>query len=139
MAPSRRPRAQVRRWAGLPDEELLEWRFSDLGLELEGCDVEPRLARLDAELSRRGLRFRPYTWLSTDWFTPDGATGFAVPFYLAHRRLARLERSQMLQEVARHLPRNEEVVKRYREVCESIDNDEEREQALAAMERDRED
>jgi hypothetical protein len=36
-------------------------------------------------------------WLSTDWFTPDGLTGFAVPFYLAHPRLARLERAKMLE------------------------------------------
>jgi hypothetical protein len=35
--------------------------------------------------------------LSDDWFTPDGVTGFAVPFYLAHPRLVRLERKQMLE------------------------------------------
>jgi len=28
---------------------------------------------------------------------PDGVTGVAVPFYLAHPRLARLERAQMLE------------------------------------------
>jgi hypothetical protein len=36
-------------------------------------------------------------WLSHDWFTPDGVPGFAVPFYLAHRRLARIEHRQMLE------------------------------------------
>jgi hypothetical protein len=95
---ARRARSSVtRRWANLPDEELLDWRLCDLGLEIETCDVVPRLQQLDAELSYRGLRFRPYAWLSTEWFTPGGTTGFAVPFYLAHPRLARLERSQMLQ------------------------------------------
>ncbi len=64
---------------------------------MEGSPLEPRVARLHAELERAGLRFRPYVWLSTDWFSPQGATGFAIPFYLAHPRLARLERSQMLQ------------------------------------------
>ena len=87
----------IRRWANLPDEELLDWRLSDLGLEIERSDVVPRMRQLDAELEHRGLRFRPYAWLSTEWFTPGGTTGFAVPFFLAHRRLARLERSQMLQ------------------------------------------
>ena len=84
-------------WTTLRDRELLDWRISDLRLELAGSLVEQRLTQLRAELAARGLRFRPYAWLSTDWFTPDGATGFAVPFYLAHPRLMALERRQMLQ------------------------------------------
>jgi len=87
----------ARPWARLSDARLLDWRICDLGLELEASPVAPRLAQLARELERRGLRFRPYAWLSTDWFTPDGATGFAVPFYLAHPRLVRLERAQMLE------------------------------------------
>jgi hypothetical protein len=35
-------------------------------------------------------------WLSDEWFAPDTAPGFAIPFYLAHPRLMRLERSQIL-------------------------------------------
>ena len=55
------------------------------------------MARLHAELARAGLRFRPYVWLSTDWFSPHGSTGFAIPFFLAHPRLVRLESRIMLQ------------------------------------------
>lgn len=84
-------------WTDLPDAELLDWRVCDLGLELEGSPLEARRDELHAELARAGLRFRPYIWLSTEWFTPDDCTGFAVPFYLAHPRLVRLERSRMLQ------------------------------------------
>ncbi len=54
-----------------------------------------RIERLYGELERKGLRFRPYFWLSDDWFTPDGMTGIAIPFYLAHPRLVRVERSIM--------------------------------------------
>ncbi len=36
-------------------------------------------------------------WLSEEFFTPDATLGFAVPFYLAHPRLMRLERAQMLE------------------------------------------
>ena len=93
-----RPRARhAGWWIRLPDDELLDQRLCDLGLRLEGTALEGRLARLDAELERAGLRFRPHAWLSTDWFTPDGATGFAIPFFLAHPRLMRLERAQMLE------------------------------------------
>ena len=51
----------------------------------------------DAELAARGLTFRPHFWLSAEWFTPDGVPGIAIPFYLAHPRLMRLESSQMLE------------------------------------------
>ena len=34
-------------------------------------------------------------WLSEEWFSPDGVPGIAVPFYLAHPRLERLERRMM--------------------------------------------
>jgi hypothetical protein len=34
-------------------------------------------------------------WLSEEWFAPDGVPGIAVPFYLAHPRLERLERRIM--------------------------------------------
>jgi len=43
------------------------------------------------------LRFRPHVWLSTDWFSPDGVPGIALPFYLAHPRLMKLEARQMLE------------------------------------------
>jgi hypothetical protein len=29
--------------------------------------------------------------LSDEWFTPDGVSGIAIPFYLAHPRLEQLE------------------------------------------------
>ena len=34
-------------------------------------------------------------WLAEDWFSPRGIPGIAIPFYLAHPRLMRLERAQM--------------------------------------------
>jgi hypothetical protein len=48
------------------------------------------------ELGRQGLRHRPHVWLAEEWFSPDGVPGFAVPFYLAHPRLIKLERKLML-------------------------------------------
>jgi hypothetical protein len=85
------------RWEELPEEELLDLRLCDLGLRVEGSPLAPRLARLARDLERAGLRFRPTVWLSTDWFSPEGVPGFAIPFFLAHPRLARLERRQMLE------------------------------------------
>jgi hypothetical protein len=77
------------------DAELLRVRLCDLGLRLRGSELEARAGALFAELERRGIRFRPHVWLSTDWFSPDGVAGFAIPFYLAHPRLQLLEQRQM--------------------------------------------
>ncbi len=72
-------------------------RLCELGLAIEGSWLEPRIAQLNDELAARGLEFRPHFWLSAEWFTPDGVPGVAAPFYLAHPRLMRLEKTQMLE------------------------------------------
>lgn len=84
-------------WVDLPFEELLQVRLCDLDLSIEGTALQARVEGLYDDLERAGLRFRPHVWLSTDWFTPDGSPGFAAPFYLAHRRLMRLEHKAMLE------------------------------------------
>ena len=84
-------------WVALPDEKLLEMRMCDLGVSIEGTELEQRIATLNADLEARRLTFRPYFWLSDEWFTPDGVPGIAIPFYLAHPRLAKLELAQMLE------------------------------------------
>lgn len=66
-------------------------------MSLRGSFVERYIRRLYRELHDRGLRFRPHFWVGEEWFTPDGVCGIAVPFYLVHPRLARLELAQMLE------------------------------------------
>ena len=84
-------------WASWNDEQLMGLRLCDLGLSIEGTELEQRIADLGGELEARGLGFRPHYWLSDEWFTPDGVPGIAIPFYLAHPRLAKLELAQMLE------------------------------------------
>lgn len=90
------PGALAPYWATLPDEQLLDVRMCDLDLHIAGTELEHRIAQVDAELAARGLA-RPHYWISDEWFTPDGIPGVAVPFYLTHPRLARLEQAQMLE------------------------------------------
>jgi hypothetical protein len=84
-------------WADLPDEQLLDLRLNELGLTIEGSWLEDRIAALLGELAARGLAFQPHFWLSAEWFSPDGVPGVAIPFYLAHPRLMKLEKAQMLE------------------------------------------
>jgi hypothetical protein len=85
-------------WTQLPDRELLRLRMCDLQLDLHRSPLRRHVERLYSELDSRGIRFRPHVWLSDEWFSPDGVPGIAVPFYLAHPRLMRLER-KMTREV----------------------------------------
>src|ERR1700678_598081 len=82
-------------WETLSDDQLLSLRFCDLKLTIAGTELERAIGRLYDELATRGIRFRPHCWLAQEWFSPDGIPGIAVPFYLAHRRLARIERRFM--------------------------------------------
>ena len=96
-----RPRTRAARarhtrpWLRLSDEQLLQMRFCDLKLTIERSPIARHVRRLYADLQQRGLKLRPHVWLSEEWFSPDGVPGIAVPFYLAHARLERLERRIM--------------------------------------------
>lgn len=83
--------------AELSDEELLDLRFCDLDLTIEGTPLEDRVEQLFRELEAKRIRFRPHFWLSEEWFTPDGVPGVALPFYLADSRLTKLEERQMYE------------------------------------------
>src|SRR5215212_9615169 len=97
-APSTAPiERDVTDWITWPDEKLLDLRLCDLPLKIEGSTLEHRIAQLYQELESRGLCFHPHFWLSDEWFCPDDVPGIAIPFYLAHTRLAKLELNQMLE------------------------------------------
>ena len=106
------PRRKARPWVRLSDEALLGMRFCDLQLSIARSPLARHVRRLYADLERRGLSLRPHVWLAEEWFSPDGVPGIAVPFYLAHPRLERLERrvmreaeggnSRLLMRILRH-------------------------------------
>jgi hypothetical protein len=83
-------------WARLPDEDLLQVRLKDLKVTVEGTWLQRCLDDLHDELDQRGLRIRPHAWISSEWFSPDDTPGIAIPFYLAHPRLMRLERKMII-------------------------------------------
>ena len=85
------------KWASWSGDALLDLPIRDLHLEIKGGFLEQPIAELTRELEERRLLFRPHFWISNEWLTPDGVPGIAVPFYLAHPRLAKLELTQMLE------------------------------------------
>ena len=82
-------------WTSWPDERLLQLRLRDLGVTVDGTWLEGCLGAIHDELHHRGLRIRPHAWISDEWFSAESTPGIAIPFYLAHPRLMRLERKMM--------------------------------------------
>jgi hypothetical protein len=84
-------------WESFNDEKILDLKLNELHVSIKGTWLERPIAGLYEELEARDLKLRPHFWLSNEWFSPSGVPGIAIPFYLAHRRLKRLEGRQMLE------------------------------------------
>lgn len=74
--------------------ELLNTRVCDLGLKIEGSPLAPFTRRLYAELAAKGIRFRPAFYLTDSWGCPNEVPVIGIPFYLADKRLRRIEEEQ---------------------------------------------
>jgi Putative zinc-binding metallo-peptidase len=84
-------------WSELSDDELLDLRFCDLGLTVDGTFLEGCVANLYGELDARRLAVHPACYLGDEWFSPDEVAAIAIPFYLAHPRLQSLEKKMMME------------------------------------------
>src|SRR5688500_11205844 len=82
--------------SGLTDDELLRMRICDLTLDLESSMPGAQVRGLYRDLAQAGLRyFKPDAYLGDEWFSPEGVSAIALPFYLAHPRLSALESTFM--------------------------------------------
>lgn len=82
---------------GMSDEELLRMRICDLRLKIAGTELESRIAKFNAELAAKGITIQPICYLGDEWFCPEGSVTIALPFYLAHPRLKKLEEKMMME------------------------------------------
>jgi hypothetical protein len=57
--------------ATLTDEELLGTRICDLKLKIAGTELESRIDKFYAELSAKGISFKPICYLGDEWFCPE--------------------------------------------------------------------
>ncbi len=78
--------------ATISEKELLSLRICDLKISLRQTSLMRSINDLYFELNSAGINFLPHIWVSSDWFSPDGIAGFALPFYLLHPRLIELEK-----------------------------------------------
>jgi hypothetical protein len=75
----------------ISENELLDTKICDLEVSLKQTSLMRGINDLYFELNSKQINFLPTVWLSNDWFSPDGVCGFAIPFYLVHPTLIKLE------------------------------------------------
>ena len=92
-----RPAARRHAWASLPEDQLLALRLKDLKIDVKNRWLQARIRELNEELEQRGIRVRPHYWIADEWFSPNDTPGIAIPFYLAHPRLRRLEKKKIFE------------------------------------------
>jgi len=73
-----------------PFDESLKTPIRDLGLQIEGTQLEPIIREFEGELTAAEIRIRPRFYLSTEWGVPFGTIAIALPFYLARPDLTEL-------------------------------------------------
>ena len=91
---SRKPKVA---WEALSDDDLLHLRICDLGVRIQGTDLEIRIRQLERELAAKGLRLKPACFLSDEWLSPGGEAAIGIPFFLTHPRLKALENRMMFE------------------------------------------
>jgi len=91
------PSATAPDLAGMSDDDLLQMRICDLKLRIAGTELESRVESFYAELAGKGVSVKPLCYLGDEWFCPEGCASIAIPFYLAHPRLKRLEEKMMME------------------------------------------
>jgi hypothetical protein len=83
--------------ASMSDDDLLRMRICDLKVKIPGTELESRIEKLNAELAAKSIAIKPICYLGDEWFSPEGAVTIAIPFYLAHPRLKKLEEKMMME------------------------------------------
>jgi hypothetical protein len=83
--------------ASISDDELLGLRICDLKVKIPGSELESRIQTFYGELDAKGISVKPVCYLGEEWFCPEGCATIAIPFYLAHPRLKKLEEKMMME------------------------------------------
>ena len=87
----------IKNWQGLEDDEIMQLRVRDLGVQIGGSWLEPLIGQLYEELSAKNIKFRPPCYLADEWLCPDKSPIIGIPFCLAEGRLKHIEQKMMFE------------------------------------------
>ncbi|MBN2182548.1 MAG: putative zinc-binding metallopeptidase [Sedimentisphaerales bacterium] len=88
---------KIKDWEELPDDEILQMRVRDLGVQIQNSELQPLVEKLYEELDSKGIRFHPPCYLTDEWLCPDKIPIIGIPFCLAHPRLKHIEQKMMFE------------------------------------------
>lgn len=71
--------------------EIMQIRVKDLQLEIP-IEYRLQIHKLFSALAQKNIKWRPHIWTADEWFSPDGVSGFAIPFVLCHPKLIQIEK-----------------------------------------------
>ncbi len=86
---------KIRNFNTIADHKLLAARFCDLPIRYEKSAIQKRVNTVYKEIKAKKILHVPHVWLSTEWFSPDQHPGIAIPFYMVHPRLKKLEKKML--------------------------------------------
>ena len=72
-------------------------RVRELGVQIQGSELQSLIERLYEELDAQGIGFHPPGYLTDEWLCPDKVPIIGIPFYLAHPRLKHIEQKMMYE------------------------------------------
>lgn len=78
---------------------LEDWKhipFAMLRFDVKKSWLAPLISQVKDELRAKSLAPFFHTWVSDEWFSPDGCPGIALPYYLFHPSLIRLQKQSGL-------------------------------------------
>jgi hypothetical protein len=84
---------------------VLAQNICELPLKIEGTILESNIQQLYKDMEQKGLVFRPKCYLSDEWGCPDGIPIIGIPFYLADKKLSRIE-----EEYTGNLEHEDEII-----------------------------
>jgi hypothetical protein len=77
------------------ESKLWSTPIRDLGLKIEGTELEPVIAEFRRELQAVGIsKLKPHFYLTTEWIVHDDTIAIGIPFYLARADLTALHAEQ---------------------------------------------
>lgn len=79
----------------LSELEILNLKLKDLAKLSGPSFISKRINKIKRELTNKGLTFEVSYYFGTEWFCADGSIGIALPHYLLHPKLEKIEKKYL--------------------------------------------
>lgn len=75
--------------------KIMKLTFKELRLSTGSIIHKSEINKIKRELSSKKIDIKTTYFIADEWYSPDGYSAIAIPFYLCHPKLIRLEKKMM--------------------------------------------